>query len=86
MNFLNHLEPNTFADMVMRNSELGGQYATHLSGALFLTPDLILELDRGIAQEDYNGSEAGIDPDWETPPSLPVEKVSRDYSNRARPS
>lgn len=80
-NFLNQLEPNTFSDLVMRNSELSGQYATHLSSALFLTPDIILELDRGIAQEDYNGSEDGLDPDWETPPSVPVEKVSRDYSN-----
>ncbi|MEK7760183.1 MAG: peroxidase family protein [Nitrospirota bacterium] len=79
-NFLNQLEPNTFADLVMRNSELGSDYATHLSAMLFLTPDHILELDRGIAQEDYNGIAAGLDPDWETPPSLPVEKVSRDYT------
>ena len=80
-NFLNQLEPNTFSDLVMRNSELGGQYATHMSSAMFLTPDHILELDRGIAQEDYNGIAAGYDPDWGTPPSLPVEKVTRDYTN-----
>jgi Ca2+-binding RTX toxin-like protein len=51
-NLLNQLEPNTFTDLVMRNSELSGPYATHLSGSLFLTPDYILELDGGIAQQD----------------------------------
>ena len=57
MNFLNQLEPNTFADMVMRNTDLGDQYATHLNGAAVRRrPTMILELDRGIAQEDYNGS------------------------------
>jgi Ca2+-binding RTX toxin-like protein len=50
-NLLNQLEPNTFSDIVMRNTELGGIYSTHMSGALFLTPDYIIELDRGIAQE-----------------------------------
>ena len=33
MNLLNQLEPNTFADIVMRNSDLGDDYATHLNGA-----------------------------------------------------
>ena len=108
-NFLNQLEPNTFSDLVMRNSKLGGDYATHMSSAMFLTPDHILELDRGIAQADYNVAVAetffdvngngrydvadtftdananGIydahnDPDWATAPSLPVEKVSRNYT------
>ena len=31
-NILNQLEPNTFADLVMRNTELGDMYATHLNG------------------------------------------------------
>jgi Ca2+-binding RTX toxin-like protein len=62
MNLLNQLEPNTFADMVMRNTALSDKYATHLNGFLFVTPDHILELDRGIAQEDYNGNAAGKDP------------------------
>ena len=64
-NLLNQLEPNTFADLVMRNTELGDIYATHLNGALFTTPDLFLELDRGIAQEDYNGAASGRDPTWD---------------------
>ena len=64
-NFLNNLEPNTFADIVMRNTDLSDQYSTHLNGQLFVTPDHIIELDRGIAQEDYNGAAAGNDPEWD---------------------
>ncbi len=79
MNLLNQLEPNTFADLVMRNSDLGDKYATHLSGSLFLTPDFFFEMDRGIAQEDYNGDEAGIDPTTE--PGTIEPTVIRDYSN-----
>ncbi|WP_434684985.1 peroxidase family protein [Pseudanabaena minima] len=77
MNLLNQLEPNTFADMVMRNTALGDKYATHLNGFLFVTPDHILELDRGIAQEDYNGNVAGKDPLGGT---LFNPKVQRDYT------
>jgi len=54
LNFLNNLEPNTFSDLVMRNTDLGGLHSTHLNGALFTTPDMILELDGLVAQEDYN--------------------------------
>ena len=80
-NLLNQLEPNTFADLVMRNSELGGIYATHLNGQLFVTPDFVLELDRGIAQEDYNGIEPALDPLWEGPlPAGVTAKVVRDYT------
>ena len=62
LNMLNQLEPNTFADMIMRNTDLGDDYATHLNGQLFVTPDFIIELDRAIAQQDYNGSGSGRDP------------------------
>ena len=79
MNLLNQLEPNTFTDLVMRNSALGDKYATHLSGSLFLTPDLFLELDRGIAQEDYNGAADGRDPLPE--PGSDEPRVERDYTN-----
>ncbi len=95
LNFLNNLEPNSFADMVMRNTELGDVYATHLSGQLFITPDHIIELDRGIAQEDYTpvddpltlfvDESVGIDPIW-GPDVDPViqgilgPKVARDYT------
>ncbi|TKD50761.1 peroxidase family protein [Sphingomonas baiyangensis] len=60
MNLLNQLEPNTFTDLVMRNTDLSDPYATHLPGSLFSTPDLILELDRAIAQ-------AEPDPTWDDP-------------------
>ncbi|MEQ1609907.1 MAG: peroxidase family protein [Hyphomonadaceae bacterium] len=59
-NLLNQLEPNTFTDLVMRNTELGGLYSTHLNGVLFTTPDQIFELDPGIA---HNGD----DPVWDDP-------------------
>jgi Ca2+-binding RTX toxin-like protein len=73
-NLLNQLEPNTFSDLVMRNSELGGEYSTHLSGSLFLTPDHILELDRGIAQD-------GDDPTHDDPILEALgPKVDRTYS------
>ena len=85
-NFLNNLEPNSFSDIVMRNTALGGLYATHLNGQLFVTPDHIIELDRGIAQTDYNGGTLadGRDPEWDG--SNPVieailgPKVVRDYT------
>jgi hypothetical protein len=78
LNLLNQLEPNTFTDIVMRNSELGGVYATHLNGTLFSTPDYILELDRGIAQRDYNGSLlVGNDPAGKVGI---LDKVRRDYT------
>ena len=77
MNLLNQLEPNSFSDLVMRNTALGEKYATHLSGSLFITPDHIIELDRGIAQEDYNGTAAGNDPLGGT---LFAKKVTRTYS------
>jgi Ca2+-binding RTX toxin-like protein len=77
-NLLNQLEPNTFTDLVMRNTALGDQYATHLSGSLFITPDHIIELDRGIAQTDYNGTDPGHDPVWNN--RFLGDKVVRDYT------
>ena len=78
-NFLNNLEPNTFADMVMRNTALGDIYSTHVNGQLFTTPDHIIELDRGIAQTDYDAG-AGIDPMWDVPNPILGPKVVRDYT------
>jgi Ca2+-binding RTX toxin-like protein len=81
LNFLNQLEPNTFSDLVMRNTELGDIYSTHLNGALFVTPDHILELDSAIAQTDYDAG-AGIDPLWAVgePHSIFATKVTRSVS------
>ncbi|MBP1807421.1 peroxidase family protein [Rubellimicrobium aerolatum] len=67
LNLLNQLEANTFTDIAMRNSDLGDVYAPHMNASLFTTPDMILELDRAIAQADYNGAAAGRDPTWDDP-------------------
>lgn len=72
LNMLDALEANTFADIVMRNSALSDKYATHINGNLFLTPDMVLELDRAIAQRDYNDDDNanthdGRDPVWDDP-------------------
>jgi Animal haem peroxidase/RTX calcium-binding nonapeptide repeat (4 copies)/Cadherin domain len=89
LNFVNQLEPNTFADLVMRNTELGDIYSTHLNGFLFVTPDHFLELDRGIAQEDYDDTQAAAglnlhnDPLWaigEAHSILTPLKVTRSYT------
>ncbi|MEQ1535734.1 MAG: peroxidase family protein [Burkholderiaceae bacterium] len=81
-NLLNQLEPNTFSDMVMRNTDLGDIYSTHLNGFLFVTPDHTFELDRGIAQTDYNGAAAGRDVTWAAgePHSILQQKVVRSYT------
>ena len=63
MNLLNQLEPNTFSDLVMRNTDLGDLHATHLSGRDHSTaPDMILELDPLVAQKNYSGIGARHDP------------------------
>lgn len=81
LNLLDALEANTFADMMMRNSSMGDKYAPHIYGNAFLTPDMILELDRGIAQRDYNGSAAGRDPRWDDPLLQSIDpKVVRSYT------
>jgi hypothetical protein len=43
---LNQLEPNTFSQLVMRNTDLGDAGSSHLPGNLFDTPDLVLEINR----------------------------------------
>jgi Ca2+-binding RTX toxin-like protein len=80
-NLLNQLEPNTFTDLVMRNTDLGGIYSTHLNGALFVTPDRIYELDSGIAQEDYDPTLPGRDEIWSDPNLQSINpKVVRSYA------
>ena len=44
MNLGNQLESNTFAELVMRNTDLNQTGQGHLPGLLFATPDLILEI------------------------------------------
>jgi Ca2+-binding RTX toxin-like protein len=64
MNLLNLLEPNTFSDIIMRNTDLGDLHATHLSAEIMEVPDMILELDNLAGQENYSGNAAldGTDP------------------------
>src|SRR4029077_5282787 len=56
MNLLNLLEPNTFTDLVMRNTDLGDLHATHLPGVLMSVPDMTLELDNLAGQDNYSGN------------------------------
>ena len=48
MNLLNQLEADSFAELVMRNTDLGDPNATALPSSLFLTPDYTLELNRKL--------------------------------------
>ncbi|MEQ1696450.1 MAG: peroxidase family protein [Hyphomicrobiaceae bacterium] len=66
MNLLNQLEPTTFADLLMRNTDLGDVNSTHIAALAFDTPDLILELDPNVAQTDYNSSSSSEDPVWDS--------------------
>ncbi|OSZ68135.1 hypothetical protein CAP38_04595 [Hydrogenophaga sp. IBVHS2] len=52
MNLLNQLEADSFAELVMRNTDLGNPNATALPSSLFLTPDYILELNKKIQKGD----------------------------------
>ncbi len=80
MNLLNQLEPATFADLVMRNSDLGAVNSTHISAIAFSTPDLILELDPNIAQN--NTGLGALDPTWDNAFQQRFDpKVARDDLN-----
>ena len=73
MDLLNQLEPSTFSDLVMRNTDLRDVHSTHISGVAFDTPDLTLELDKLVAQEDYDAANTaskdagGFDVRWASP-------------------
>jgi Ca2+-binding RTX toxin-like protein len=84
MNLLNQLEPNTFTDLVMRNTSLGDLHSTHLDGTLFDTADHILELDKLVAQEGDTFAPDGVtrvrdDPVWEDGRFHIGPKVTRTY-------
>ena len=51
MNMLNELEANTFASLVMRNTDLGEVGQRHLPGDLFSTPNHILEANLSLQDE-----------------------------------
>lgn len=48
MNLLNQLEADSFAELVMRNTDLGDPNATALPSSLFQTPAYILELNQTL--------------------------------------
>ncbi len=69
MDLINQLEPATFSDLVMRNTDLGNVHSTHISGVAFDTPDLTFELDRdsiGPAHTAQDNAGLGaLDPTWD---------------------
>ncbi len=56
LNMLNQLEANSFAALVMRNSDLGDEGSSHVHARLFMTPDHVLEVNTGV--------QLGADPKW----------------------
>jgi Ca2+-binding RTX toxin-like protein len=59
MNLLNQLEGNSFAAIVMRNTDLGETGQGHLPGLIFDTPNAILEVVQAV--------QIGDDPTWGNP-------------------
>lgn len=59
MNLLNELEANSFAALVMRNSDMGENGSSHLPAHLFQTPDHTFEVNRALQTE--------LDPKWGNP-------------------
>ncbi|AFJ48176.1 peroxidase family protein [Shimwellia blattae] len=59
LNMLNELEANSFAALVMRNSDLGDEGGSHLPANLFQTPDYIFEVNQALQTEP--------DPTWGNP-------------------
>ncbi|MGL4449302.1 MAG: peroxidase family protein, partial [Shewanella sp.] len=56
LNMLNQLEGNSFAALVMRNSDLGDAASSHISAHMFQTPDHIFEVNQRVQLE--------ADPTW----------------------
>lgn len=56
LNMLNQLEANSFAALVMRNSDLGKEGSSHVHAHLFQTADYILEINTAVQTD--------IDPKW----------------------
>ena len=46
LNFVTQLEQNSFANMIIRNTDIGDNGADHLPGDIFSTPTWILEVDQ----------------------------------------
>lgn len=48
LNFITQLEQNSFANMIIRNTDIGDGPGDHLPGDIFSTPNWILEVDQSL--------------------------------------
>lgn len=48
LNFISQLEQNSFANMIIRNTDIGDNGGDHLPGDIFSTPAFILEVDQSL--------------------------------------
>ncbi|BCL74572.1 hypothetical protein JHS3_03080 [Jeongeupia sp. HS-3] len=71
MNLLNELEGNSFAELVMANTDLGRPGSSHLPGSLFQAVEHILEMDQSL---QIGADPTGSDPILEALSPLVVRK------------
>ena len=82
LNFLSELEGNSFASLIMRNTDL-----VHLPGDVFATPDWTLEVNQA-AQHTELGVNGNLDPTWADeglPNNIFIPLVSRNNPLTAGP-
>lgn len=82
LNFLAELEGNSFASLIMRNTDL-----VHLPGDVFATPDWTLEVNPTLQHTDL-GIDGNLDPTWADeglPNNIFIPLVSRDNPLTAGP-
>lgn len=60
LNFLNQLEQNSFANMIIRNTDIGDNGGDHLPGDIFSTPGFILEVDQSLQVTGLPGDDPAI--------------------------
>lgn len=51
LHFLTELENNAFSKIIMKNTDLGADGATHLPGEIFSTPQAILEINQAVQNQ-----------------------------------
>lgn len=59
LNFLTQLEQNSFAELIMRNTDLGAPVAAHVAGDIFSRPNYFLEVDQA---KQFNDGLGNADP------------------------
>ncbi len=60
LNFVTQLEQNSFANMIVRNTDIGDNGADHLPGDIFSTPHFILEVDQSRQVTGLDGPGTAI--------------------------